>query len=155
MERIMTYLPSKKEISRFLAIALCLCLCLSVFMASTLNVAFCDPTTGGGTGSGGTTGGTSTMAKSITDIITLGASKIYSIFRAIVIPIVICIIGYCGLLLLGGGPQSVNKAKTTLIGCFIGAVFIVFSPLIGNEVGEWLNSSSGYSGDLGDYNPLA
>lgn len=150
MDRFTSNLPSKKEITRFLALTMCLFLCVSMWMICNMNTAFCaDPTT---TTTPSTN--TSTMAKSISDVITLGASKIYSIFRAIVIPIVIAIIGYAGLLLLGGSAQSMTKAKTVLIYCFIGTVLIVFAPLIGNEVGGWLNSSSTYSGDLKDYNPL-
>lgn len=144
MKQVLSYLPDKKEITRFFALSLCLLLCVSLFMTVNLSVAFCEDTTTQAT----------SMAKSISDIITLGASKIYSIFRAIIIPIVIAIIAYAGLLLLGGSAQSMTKAKTVLIYCFIGTVLIVFAPLIGNEVGNWLNDSSTYSGDLKDYNPL-
>lgn len=152
MERITSYLPSKKEIVSFLALAMCLFLCVSLFMTINLNVAYCaDTNTNTNTN---TTTNTNAMAQSISDVITLGATKIYSIFRAIVIPIVIAIIGYSGLLLLGGSAQSMTKAKTVLIYCFIGTVLIVFAPLIGKEVAGWLNDSSTYSGDLGDYNPL-
>lgn len=150
MERIKAYLPCKKEIASFLAIALCLCLCLSVFMLTNLDVAFCeDPTTGGNSGSAA-----SNMANSISGIITLGSSKIYSIFRAILIPILVIILTYNGALLLGGGPQSVEKAKKNMVLAFVGSILIVFAPLIGNEIGKWLNDSSSYSGNLGDYNPL-
>jgi hypothetical protein len=147
MERIRSYLPSKKEIAGFLAISLCLCLCLSVFMITNLDVAFCENTSSGNSAA-------STMANSISGIITLGSSKIYSIFRAILIPILVIIITYNGLLLLGGGPQSVEKAKKSMVLAFVGAILIVFAPLIGNEIGKWLNDSSSYSGNLGDYNPL-
>lgn len=149
MQHIKTFLPTKKEVSCFLVIALCLCLGLSVFMFSNVEVAFCENTTSSSGGSG-----TTSMANSISGIITLGSSKIYSIFRAILIPILIIIVTYNGLLLLGGGPQSVEKAKKNLILSFVGSILIIFAPLIGKELGDWLNSSSSYSGNLGDYNPL-
>lgn len=141
MERIKTFLPDKKELTQFFAVAMCLFMFMSFVMVSNLSVAYCADT--------------QTMADSITDIITLGASKIYSIFRAILIPIVICLLGYNGLLILGGSPQSITTAKKQLIGLFIGSVLIVFAPVIGKEVGGWLNNSSAFTGDLGDYNPLA
>lgn len=146
MERIKSYLPSKKEIASFLAVAMCLCLCLSVFMITNLDVAFCENTSGSSTAN--------SMANSISGIITLGSSKIYSIFRAILIPILVIILTYNGILLLGGGPQSVEKAKKNMVLAFVGSILIVFAPLIGNEIGKWLNDSSSYSGNLGDYNPL-
>lgn len=150
MQRIKSFLPDKKEIACFMAAFMCLCLCLSVFMFTNMDVAFCeDPTTPTSSGSAA-----SSMASSISGIVTLGASKIYSIFRAILIPILTIIIGYNGLLLLGGGPQSVEKAKKNLVLGFIGSILIVFAPLVVDEIGNWLNSSSSYTGDLADYNPL-
>lgn len=143
MERIKNFLPDKKELTQFFAVALCLFMFMSFVMVSNLGVAYCAGTS------------TQTMADSITDIITLGASKIYSIFRAILIPIVICLLGYNGLLILGGSPQSITTAKKQLIGLFVGSIIIVFAPVIGKEVGNWMNNSSAFTGDLGDYNPLA
>lgn len=153
MEHINTYLPTKKEIYRFLAIAMILCLCIPVFMLGSMEVAYCDPTSPT-TATGGSGSSASTMADSISGIVTLGASKIYSIFRAILIPIVIVLLGYNGLLLLGGSTQSINNAKKNLILILVGSIFIVFAPVIGQEVGTWLNNSSGYAGDLNSYNPL-
>ena len=140
MERFKNYLPSKKEISQFLLVSLCLFVFMTTVMVGNLNVAFCANTQG--------------MADSITAIITLGASKIYSIFRSITIPVVIGFLGYNGLLLLGGSPQSITTAKKNIIWLFVGSVAIIFAPTIGNEVGNWLNNSSGFTGNLGDYNPL-
>lgn len=146
MEHIKTCLPNKKETCRFLAIAIILCLCVPVFMLSNMEVAFCDPTT--------PTGNAANMADSVAGIVTSGTSKLYIIIRSIVIPVLILIISVNGLTMMGGNPQSMENAKKKLIWAFIGSTVVVFSPQIGQEVGNWLNSSSTFGGDLGSYNPL-
>lgn len=130
----------KNEVIRVLAAFLCLCLCLTVALTSNLQVAFC-------------TGNNATgIADTIEGVVNLGATEIYGVMRAIIIPIVVCFIAYAGLLFLAGGTQGTDKARKVCIGCFAAVMFIAFAPIIGQQVGNWVADS--FSGDLKDYNPL-
>lgn len=139
------FLNKKKEALRILSVFLCLCLCLTMVMAGNIQVAFCEDTEEGDKD-------TSSIADTIEGIVNLGATEIYGIMRAIIIPIVICFIAYAGLLFLGGGTQGTDKARKVCIGCFAAIMFVAFAPIIGNQVGGWVADS--YDGDLGAYNPL-
>lgn len=132
-----------KDACRLLTMVLCMCLCLSMFLATNLEVAYCDPTEATEAGE---------SIDKIQDIVTTGADKIYNIIRAIVIPIVIVFIAWAGILFLIGGSKGTEKARTIFIGCAAAIVFVAFAPVIGNEVGGWFKDSG--TGPISDYNPL-
>ena len=137
----------KKAVVRYLSVFLCLFLCLSMVLVSNAQVAFCKTTETEPDKEA------ASMAGTIEGVINLGATEIYGIMRAIIIPIVICFIAYAGLLFLAGGTQGTDKARKIFIGCFCAIMFVAFAPVIGNQVGGWVADS--YGGDLGSYNPLA
>ena len=94
----------------------------------------------------------SSVADTIEGVINLGATEIYGIMRAVVIPVVICFVAYAGLLFLAGGTQGTDKARKVLIGCFASVMFVAFAPIVGQQIGNWVKDS--YAGDLSGYNPL-
>lgn len=93
-----------------------------------------------------------TASNAIMSMISDMSSQLYVTMRGIIIPIVICFVGYAGICFLTGGARGAEKAVGILKYCFIAVVFVAFAPLLGQQLGNWV---AGYgTGDLSGYNPL-
>lgn len=91
-------------------------------------------------------------AEAIGDLVETVAEKIYTLFRQIVTPIVICMFAYAGFQFLLGGNRGTEKARSILFGACIGLILVAFAPIIGKEFAKWFVNYGG--GSFSGYNPL-
>lgn len=141
MSKLSSALSFVQENRRVVSAVLCVCLLLMLFMSSTPVFAAEDENTN-----------TETGTSAIENAVNEGAQKIYNLMRAIVIPIIIVLIAWAGLQFAIGGAKGTESAMKIFKGCCFSVIFVVFAPIIANEIGNWFKDSGG--GDLSNYNPL-
>ncbi len=131
---------NRKTLSRMLVYMLCLTLCVSMVMVGSMSVAFCtDDVAGAGDAIQGAVSGMT--------------EQIYSVMRAIIIPMCIIALAFAGFQFLVGGTQGAEKARKAVIGVVLAIAFIVFAPLFGKAIGSWVKDEG--TGDWDGYNPLS
>lgn len=142
MSKLSSALSFVQENRRVVSAVLCVCLLLMLFMSSTPVFAAEDEKTN-----------TETGTSAIENAVNEGAQKIYNLIRAIVIPIIIVFIAWAGLQFAIGGAKGTENAMKIFKNCCYSVVFVVFAPIIANEIGNWFKDSG--SGNISNYNPLA
>lgn len=134
----MTLHTSRPNMHRCFAMLLCFMMVASMFICANVDVAMCTTKNTAG----------SAIQNAVSDM----SNQIYTVMRAIVIPLVICGLCIAGFQFLIGGNQGSEKARKIVIGCLFAVAFVAFAPLFGQAIGTWVASSG--TGDLSKYNPL-
>lgn len=131
------HLNKQRSLLQIFSLLLCFCLVFCI-MTCNIGIAFCED--GGG-------------LSAVEEAVNSGASKVYSLIRAIVIPVVIVLVGAAGIMFLSGQPRATDQAKKIILYCFIGVAVVACAPLIGQEFGNWFKDTG--TSDFSSYNPLA
>lgn len=123
----------KRNFSRILCLAMLLSICMMAVPAT-----YC---TSGAVGD------------TFVSMFTSMSNEVYKTMRSIALPIVACFVTYAGFSAITGGARGVEKCVDILKKCFLAVCVIAFAPIAVQQVGTWVSNS--FSGDLGNYNPLA
>lgn len=131
------HLDKQRSLLQIFSLLLCFCLVFCI-LTCNIGIAFCEDGDG---------------LSAVEGAVNSGASKVYGLMRAVVIPVAIVFLGAAGIMFLSGQPRSIDQAKKIVLYCFIGVAFVACAPLIGQEFGNWFKDTG--SDDFSSYNPLA
>ena len=136
-----------RSVAFALAAVVCLVLCIGFIMTATMDVAYCEETTAP------TESPDNILGDTIQGVISNATSRLYTLMRSIVIPIIILFFGVAGYKLLFGGTKGTEEAKNIMIKCFFAVILVVAAPFIGYEIGKWFKDVG--TGNWDHFNPLA
>lgn len=89
-----------------------------------------------GGNAGGTTGG------AIEEGIKTGAQSIWTILRAVVLPLAAVALAICAVKILWGGQRAAEEAKGTAIKIVIAVALVLLAPALVNVIGGWFAKQS-------------
>ena len=90
----------------------------------------------------GNTNNASGAANSIQQGVSNGADSLYSVMKAIILPIAALALAWCGFKAIFGGQKGMEEAKKYALIIVVVIAVVYLAPLIVSQVGGWFSNSS-------------
>lgn len=109
--------------------------------AAIMTAAYCMIVTAMPVLAAGTTG----TGGAIEEGIKAGAQSIWTIIRAVVLPLAAVALAICAVKILWGGQRAAEEAKGTAIKIVIAVALVLLAPALVDVVGSWFKNKSSWS----------